>query len=161
MISTRIIYPDFLKLEISLDVNDFDGEASGNVPPPKVTNNITTDITIPNGSYIILGGLTKTKESVKTNKVPILGDIPLLGLLFRNVSRGEETSVLYVFVKAEIVNDPDFSSLIKLSNDNHGNLRNMENTYKSITVIPGIPDKRQNEIKSLEDDNLPAPAPEK
>ncbi|MCP4711495.1 MAG: AMP-binding protein, partial [Planctomycetes bacterium] len=110
-ITPHISESDFLQLEINLTVDSFEGEGTNNVPPPKSTNVINTLVTVPNGMTIILGGLTSQNDGLTENKVPLLGDIPILGALFRNVSRSESEGVLYVFVRAEIVRKPDFSDL--------------------------------------------------
>jgi type II secretory pathway component GspD/PulD (secretin) len=130
--------PDFLRLEISMNVDNFEGEGSESIPPAKTINQIETDITIPDDSTIILGGLTRTIDSIKVSKIPLLGDIPLVGVLFRNVNRAEETSVLYVFVKASVVNEPGFGDLKGISQTSDVSLRDMEANYQQQTIIPGL-----------------------
>jgi type II secretory pathway component GspD/PulD (secretin) len=60
-------------------------------------------VTVPDGSTIILGGMVKLNQNKGGSKVPILGDIPLVGGLFRSIATRTIQSKLYVFVKAEII----------------------------------------------------------
>ncbi len=64
---------------------------------------LATQLTVADGSVVILGGLIQHKKSASVAKVPILGDIPLLGHLFsRKTFRDEKTNLL-IFVQAEVV----------------------------------------------------------
>ena len=75
----------------------------GEKPPDSSSSDITTVVTIPDGSTIILGGMLKLNQSKAATKVPGLGDLPLLGGLFRGSHRSDLQKRLYIFVKAEII----------------------------------------------------------
>lgn len=79
-------------------------EFSGEVKLPKfTTRNLTTNIVVKNGDTIVLGGLIKeTRTNIRT-KVPFLGDVPLLGGLFRKDSDRIERKNLLIFVTATIL----------------------------------------------------------
>jgi general secretion pathway protein D len=150
-ITPHISEGDFLKLEIDLKVDSFDGKGSGGIPPPKSVNNVTTIVTVPNGKYIVLGGLTSKTESTTVSKVPLLGDIPIIGLAFRNVSRSDIENVLYVFVKANIVGrHEEFEDLDTLSEQYRKKLRDSEINYQGQSIIPGIPEKQKNRTSVLD-----------
>ena len=68
---------------ILLTVDNFEGEGSGNVPPPKTKNEIKTFVTVPDGKTIVLGGLTIQNDSTSVDKIPLLGDLPFIGPLFQ------------------------------------------------------------------------------
>ena len=55
---------------------------------------------MPDGATIILGGMIKLNQSKGGSKVPILGDLPLIGVLFRSIDNSDVESKLYIFVKA-------------------------------------------------------------
>jgi general secretion pathway protein D len=76
---------------------------SGFYQPIFSTRQIKTELTIQNGSTVIMGGLMREESKEVKDKVPILGDLPLLGKLFR--SRGETTQKknLLIFVTANIL----------------------------------------------------------
>ena len=72
-------------------------------PPDKTSSHIKTTVFVPDDKTIILGGLVKLNQTKGGSKVPILGDIPLVGALFRSVDDTDTESKLYVFLKANIV----------------------------------------------------------
>ena len=143
-ITPHISEGDFIRLDITLAVDSFDGTGSANVPPPKSTNEIHTVVNVPDGMTIILGGLTTSNDSVTVNKIPFLGDLPLIGALFRNVTRGEGQTVLYVFVRSQIVRsraedgNGNFEDLERLSRPIREDLRDQEQDFNRQNLIPGV-----------------------
>ena len=63
----------------------FDGVSGG--APAINTQEIGTQVLVSNGETIVLGGIFQHRTNIDETKVPLLGDIPLLGWLFRNTSR--------------------------------------------------------------------------
>ena len=78
---------------------------SGDVPVID-TRKVDTITLVKDGQTIVLGGLRKKDVSMQINKIPLLGDIPVVGLLFR--FKGESTSVteLLVFITPKIIGEP-------------------------------------------------------
>jgi general secretion pathway protein D len=101
-IKPHISEGDLLQLEIELTRSDF-GNVTSEKPPGQTASDVKTVVTVPEGSTIILGGMLKLNQSRGGSKIPILGDIPLIGLLFRSTGQGDIQSKLYVFVRAEII----------------------------------------------------------
>ena len=62
-----------------------------------------TKVLIKNGDTIVIGGLISEKEVVNYNKVPVLGDIPVIGFLFKHKKITKQRTELIVFVTANIV----------------------------------------------------------
>lgn len=154
-ITPHISEGDFLKLEIELDVDNFVGESPAtNIPPAKVTNKIKTIVTVPNDNTIVLGGLTTENKGNNIRKIPLLGDIPLIGSLFRNVNNSGNKNVLYVFVRANIVrsNEGNFEDMNELSEKYRSGLRKMEQNQEELPIIPGIVPKKK-QVKSVLDEN--------
>ena len=102
-ITPHISEGDMLRLEISLNRSGFTSELGGAVPPDKQDANIETVVTVPDKSTIILGGIEQLSNNKGGKKIPFLGDLPLLGGLFRNVARDDRQNKTYVFVKAHIL----------------------------------------------------------
>ncbi len=67
-----------------------------------------TRVMIPSGNTLVMGGLVQDDVRKGNTKVPVLGDIPVLGNLFRSDSKSRQKSNLIVFVTPTIVNDMDF-----------------------------------------------------
>ena len=67
-----------------------------------------TTVMIPSGNTLVLGGLVTDDIRNSDTKVPLLGDIPLLGTLFRSNSKSRAKSNLLIFITPTIVQDSDF-----------------------------------------------------
>lgn len=76
------------------------------------TRNITTQLVVDNGDTAVLGGLMSDADNVEETKVPILGDIPLLGWLFKSKTTGKVKTNLMVFITPKIVRNPKDSEQI-------------------------------------------------
>ncbi len=102
-ITPHISEGDLLRLKIELSRSDFLQAGSLERPPDTRANELATAVTVPDGSTIILGGLLKLNQHKSGRKVPLLGDIPFVGGLFRGIDNRDNQSSLYIFVKAEII----------------------------------------------------------
>ena len=116
IITPQILHRDWLRLEIEQSIEAFNGNSPApGVPPPKSSRSIKTIVTVPNGRTIILGGLCGRREVETIDQIPILGDIPLLGLLFQSRARTVSKTNLYIFITPQILEDPGFSDLDQVS----------------------------------------------
>lgn len=70
------------------------------------TKNLSSEVTVENGGTVVLGGIYQTTERNDEVKVPLLGDIPFLGWLFRNQSRLKDKTELLVFLTPTIISKP-------------------------------------------------------
>ncbi len=78
----------------------------GNEVPTIGTQSLTTTVTVPNGSTIMLGGLISTSKTLNDAGVPFLKDIPLLGYLFRQTTDTVERQELIVMIQPTVVDTP-------------------------------------------------------
>lgn len=115
-ITPHISSDDSLRLEIELQVNSFTGSqvvtSNGVFPAPKTSRNLSASVTVPDQATVVLGGVSQTINTEDQTKVPVLGDLPLLGSLFRTTTQTESKTTLYLFVTPHILDDHDFSDLI-------------------------------------------------
>lgn len=81
-----------------------------------VTRQAETMVRLQSGDEIVIGGLIDREESYTFRKVPILGDIPLLGKLFQSKSRSVEETEIIIVIRAEIIT-PDNAALAHLKRD--------------------------------------------
>jgi len=72
------------------------------------TRQLNTTVMIPSGNTLVMGGLMEDNIQQGNTKVPLLGDIPGLGLLFRSDSKSRQKSNLIVFLTPTIVEEQDF-----------------------------------------------------
>ncbi|HEV2440965.1 MAG TPA: type IV pilus secretin PilQ [Steroidobacteraceae bacterium] len=104
---TPQITPDN-RIILDLDVRDDEvGQVvveSGGVNVPAIdTREVTTQVLVNDGQTVVLGGILTTNDSNVVNKVPWLGDIPLLGNLFKNTDRTNKKDELLIFVTPKII----------------------------------------------------------
>jgi len=69
------------------------------------TKRIETQVLVENGGTVVIGGIFGRIENKSVNKVPLLGDIPLLGIMFRNTSKQDDKTELMVFITPRILKD--------------------------------------------------------
>jgi len=81
--------------------------ASSTIPLAKRA--IKTSIVVPNGDTAVLGGLMKDNDTETILKVPLLGDIPILGWLFKSRQVKKEKQNLVVFLTPKIIRSPEDS----------------------------------------------------
>lgn len=103
----------YLRLAYAIELSTFTGSSPGpGIPPPKSNRNVRSDsVTIPTDTTIVVGGITVEDSRNTVVKVPILGDIPILGLLFRDTNKITSEQVLYIFITPRILNDRNFADL--------------------------------------------------
>lgn len=95
-------------LDISQEVSSLTGALSL-LASDVVTNTrkIETKVLVADGRTVVLGGLIKEDLQDAQQKVPLLGDIPWLGRLFRSDSSNLTTSNLLIFIKPTIIREDD------------------------------------------------------
>jgi general secretion pathway protein D len=106
----------YLRLDYSAELSSFTGDPpSPGVPPPRQTNNLRGNVTVPGDFTVVVGGLTFDTSRKTVVKVPLLGDIPLVGLLFQDLRDSDRRTTLYLFLTPRILNEPNFEDLVLLS----------------------------------------------
>jgi len=80
--------------------------ASGGVNVPSInTREIATQVLVNDGQTVVLGGILETTQREDDNKVPYLGDIPVLGHLFKQTSHQDNKDELMIFITPKIVHE--------------------------------------------------------
>ncbi|MEJ5259195.1 MAG: secretin N-terminal domain-containing protein [Anaerohalosphaeraceae bacterium] len=165
-IKPHISKGDMLRLEITLNRTDFTTRQdvqlpSGKVPvpPDRLSTDITTVSTVPDGSTIILGGLETINQSKTHSKVPLIGDLPLVGGLFRGVNNTDKEGKLYIFVRANIIRPGDrggMDDMRRLSGRNRRAFEEEERRFQRTEDWPGIKPKPMRPEQVLEEDEVTA-----
>ncbi|USE35320.1 type IV pilus secretin PilQ [Endozoicomonas sp. SCSIO W0465] len=91
-------------MDIKINNDDTTDQASNNVPIIS-TNEITTQVLVEDGETVVLGGVFKQSKKQGITKVPVLGDIPWVGGLFRNKTESDDKEELLVFITPRIVTE--------------------------------------------------------
>lgn len=109
LVTPRISAGGYLRLNYNITLSNFVGAGTDGVPPPREERTIRADsVTIPGDATIVVGGINVRDVRSTRVKVPLLGDIPLLGYLFSDTRENASDSVLYVFITPRILNDRSF-----------------------------------------------------
>ena len=106
---TPNITPDdriLLDLVVNQDsVGDLVPSGNGGLIPTIDTTELTTQVLVGNGETVVLGGVFKNEELVKVEKVPLLGDIPYLGNLFKSTANSQQKTETLIFITPRILSE--------------------------------------------------------
>jgi type IV pilus assembly protein PilQ len=69
------------------------------------TKHVNTQVLVENGGTVVIGGIYETTETEDVNKVPLLGDVPVLGNLFKNKVRRSDRTELLIFLTPKVLTD--------------------------------------------------------
>ena len=119
-ITPQISAADYVTITYTISQSTFLGEATtlanGTViPPAKRADNITSAATIPDGFVIGLGGLSNRTDSQGESRIPLLGQVPLLGNLFKKSTETSTESRFFVFIRANVLRHAGFEDLRRMS----------------------------------------------
>ena len=103
-VTPQITPDDKVIMDIEIKKDSESGRAVGGTPILDVRN-IRTQILVENGETAVLGGIFEQSTSTNETKVPLLGDIPFLGHLFKKTLRVENKTELLVFITPRIIKD--------------------------------------------------------
>ena len=106
---TPQITPDdrvILDLQVNKDsVGQLVPSATGGFVPSIDTRSISTQVLVNDGQTVVLGGIMETERRETVNKVPFLGDVPGLGMLFRSKGKSDNRDELLIFVTPKILRE--------------------------------------------------------
>lgn len=69
------------------------------------TKQVSTEVLVENGGTVVIGGIYTQEERTTTNKVPVLGDLPYVGFLFKNNLKSDDRRELLIFITPRIIKD--------------------------------------------------------
>jgi general secretion pathway protein D len=134
-VKTQISEGNTIKLAIRQEVSSVaDTLNIGGV----ITNkrSIDTTVLVDDGSIIVLGGLIEDRVTDTVSKVPILGDLPGFGTLFRSVTRGHTKTNLMVFLRPYIMSNTDDATKISNARYNYIIQEQLKVTPKQVWPLP-------------------------
>lgn len=80
-------------------------QSGGGSAPAIDTRKVTTQVLVDNGQTVVLGGIYEQTSNDSVTKVPLLGDVPLLGVLFRTKSKIQNKTELLIFITPKILSE--------------------------------------------------------
>jgi general secretion pathway protein D len=106
-ITPQISHDRLVRLNISHELTKLDEQGTTSADRPTTfKRTIETTVIVKDGNTVVLGGLIDDSISETVFKTPCLGDIPLLGYLFKTTSRGGDKTNLFVFITPRVVENP-------------------------------------------------------
>ncbi len=100
-----ITYNGQIDMELSVNQDQIGTAINQFLPPPINTKQVTTKVLVENGGTVVIGGIFNRTENQVVNKVPMLGDIPVLGYVFRNTTKVDNKDELLIFVTPRILSE--------------------------------------------------------
>ncbi len=102
-VTPHITLDDRINLELVVN-RDSVGDVFNNIPSID-TREVQTQVLVENGQTIVLGGIFEENKTSGEKRVPFLGDLPVLGRLFRSNSQRNDKTELLIFVTPKIINE--------------------------------------------------------
>jgi len=91
---------------LNVDVaKDSRGEETRFAGPVINTKHVNTQVLVENGGTVVIGGIFSQNERTDVNKVPFLGDVPVVGNLFKNTVRSSNKTELLIFITPKVVTE--------------------------------------------------------
>lgn len=129
---------DIIHLKIEQEVSSVDASATEDAAlgPTFNTRTISNEVMVHSGQTVVLGGLIENVSKQSVSKVPLLGDIPVVGQLFRYTSQDNAKRNLMVFIHTTVLRDDDnYSSLSEGRYDGVRSLQQQRHEDKKIGII--------------------------
>ncbi len=121
-ITPSISQGGYVRMEYQVMLSSFVGNPTVNsesgtvIPPARLQNEVSGDsVTVPGDTTVVVGGVTIDTLNDTIIKVPLLGDIPILGYLFRDTGKSNRKTTLYIFLTPRILREPSIPDLILLT----------------------------------------------
>jgi general secretion pathway protein D len=125
---------------------------TANAGPSTSKRSIEGTVTVDDGQILVLGGLIEDRYVTSKSKVPLLGDIPFLGGLFRSENRERKRSNLMVFLRPIVMRDAESAG--RFSQDRYDQIRGQQQSAQpapslilpinEAPVAPAMPDRKQS-----------------
>ena len=178
-VKPQISEGDSIKLDFEQKVENFDASAPGDPGSANIKTNLRTmktTVMVDSGQVLVLGGLIKDDVKEANSRVPLLGDIPFLGALFRSKTTSKTKTNLMIFLRPTVIRDVETG--IRVTNGKYNYMRDKQAEIrengvgmisdKEIPVLPalkefvGVPSKVEKAEKVEEKKEpviSPAPIP--
>ncbi len=131
-ITPRISEGNYVNLDIYQEISAVVKESENitiSVGPSTTKRATKTSVVLKDKQTVVIGGLLQERDEEQINKVPLLGDIPLLGWLFKYKSMGKKKTNLLVFLTPHVIKETE--NLERLSRDKAEKFSRTEKLYES------------------------------
>ncbi|MDO9027609.1 MAG: hypothetical protein Q7U68_01950 [Candidatus Roizmanbacteria bacterium] len=130
-ITPQITEGDYVRLDMYQEISSVKQEPNADIlisdGPTTTKRSTKTSVTVKDNQTVVIGGLMQEKDEDNITKVPILGDIPFLGWLFKYKTAGKTKTNLLVFLTPHIIKESE--SLEKITSDKQKEFSRAEKQY--------------------------------
>ncbi|VFR25306.1 General secretion pathway protein D [plant metagenome] len=141
-----------VKLDLYQEVSSIDEAVQSTAGIITRKRALETSVLVDNGQIIVLGGLLEDTSSDSTQSVPLLGDLPLIGSLFRYDRRQRSKTNLMIFLRPHIVRSAQDSSRVSL--DRYDYMRRLQDNARPESHF-ALPDTDSPQLPALDDKGQP------
>ena len=134
-----------ITMDIQQEVSNISGSATGAVDLVTNKRSIKTMVQLEDGELLVLGGLIDDVLVETKQKVPVLGDIPVLGALFRASKMTKKKRNLLVFIRANIIKDPKKARLLSRNKYNFIRQKQLDKREEIDPLVPVLEALQQHE----------------
>jgi general secretion pathway protein D len=106
-VTPRVNSSNLVTLEITVEVQELEEEITPGAGPTTSQRKVETVVLVGDNQTAVLGGLVSNTTTKGETKFPVLGDLPLIGVLFRGQRESSRKSNLMVFLTPHIIDDPE------------------------------------------------------
>lgn len=153
-VTPQINLGDAVRLAIKLKNDTLQNPDNPGLNPTTNTSSIQNSVIVNSSDILVIGGLISNNITTTNEKVPILGDIPLVGELFQHKSRRLTKKNLMVFIKPTIMRNPEDAT--EITNTKYTYIREKQINWPEDINNLGI-QKTQNILPLMKGANLPKP----
>jgi len=139
-----------VKLRISTEISSVTRDKALVQSADIITNKRSLDssVLVDNGDMVVLGGLIQDDQEASLDKVPLLGDIPYLGALFKYESRSHKRTNLMIFLRPVVVKDAQ--SAAALTGDRYDYIRRIQGDIR-IPAVGLLPKEPATQVPPLDE----------
>jgi general secretion pathway protein D len=154
-ITPQITEGDYVKLDIYQEISALEQQSEAiliNIGPTMTKRSTKTSVVVKDNQTVVIGGLMQERQQENLTKVPLLGDIPVLGWLFRYKSTSRTKTNLLVFLSPHIIREEE--QLVRLTDNKKIEFARSEGRYEQGELLvkfrEGTSEERIKEILSIE-----------
>jgi general secretion pathway protein D len=132
---------DVVRLDVDQEISDVTSQNYNGMGPATSKRSVKTTVVVPDQQTVVIGGLMADRVSETVRKIPILGDIPVIGFFFRSSTRGLKKSNIVIALTPYVVSD--LSDLRRVA---ERKLRERREFIDRYSALSGTSDVEKQEI---------------
>jgi len=147
----------YVTMKIMQEVNDAVANTTSGIDSPEFTTRLVeTEVIAPHGQTFLLGGIVETNNSTRVDRIPLLGDLPLIGPLFSMNRDSVERTELIITITPTIIDDPTHAHA--LTTDFMRSIRSVEDAFARWSFA--VPDALVEPVRARAEEEASADAPQ-